>query len=134
MQLSTQDCGHSGEIASFKMPLTGPLSSSCTALGSWLHFVWQFWHLCWAKTLGSTNSSPKNLAVSLNCSYGCLSASSHTVGVSAAAIAVCLLQGLYSASAGTHPGGSVAGCAGHNSAACVVKDMGLKPWWPTAQP
>jgi phytoene dehydrogenase-like protein len=35
------------------------------------------------------------------------------------------VQGLYSASAGTHPGGSVAGCAGHNSAGCVVKDMGL---------
>eukprot|EP00878_Enallax_costatus_P028616 GHUV01030919.1.p1 GENE.GHUV01030919.1~~GHUV01030919.1.p1 ORF type:complete len:204 (+),score=46.10 GHUV01030919.1:431-1042(+) len=42
------------------------------------------------------------------------------------------IQGLYSASAGTHPGGSVAGCAGHNSAACVVRDMGLQPWWPTA--
>jgi phytoene dehydrogenase-like protein len=43
-----------------------------------------------------------------------------------------LLQGLYSSSAGTHPGGSVAGCAGHNSAGCVVKDMGLAPWWQTA--
>ena len=43
-----------------------------------------------------------------------------------------LLQGLYSASAGTHPGGSVVGCAGHNAAGCVVKDMGLQPWWPTA--
>lgn len=41
-------------------------------------------------------------------------------------------QGLYSASAGTHPGGSVMGCAGHNAAGCVVKDLGLKPWWPTA--
>lgn len=42
------------------------------------------------------------------------------------------IQGLYSASAGTHPAGSVVGCAGHNSAACVVRDMGLTPWWPTA--
>lgn len=42
------------------------------------------------------------------------------------------LQGLYSASAGTFPGGSVMGCAGHNAAGVVVRDLGLQPWWPTA--
>ena len=42
---------------------------------------------------------------------------------------VCCLQGLYSCSAGTHPGGSVIGCAGHNAAAALVKDMGLQQWW-----
>ena len=42
------------------------------------------------------------------------------------------MEGLYSASAGTHPAGSVIGCAGHNCAAAVVRDLGLKPSWPTA--
>lgn len=41
-------------------------------------------------------------------------------------------QGLYSASAGTHPAGSVVGAAGHNAAAVVARDMGVQPWWPTA--
>lgn len=39
------------------------------------------------------------------------------------------VQGLYSCSAGTHPGGSVVGCAGHNAAAAVIKDLGLRQWW-----
>jgi phytoene dehydrogenase-like protein len=34
------------------------------------------------------------------------------------------LGGLYSCSAGTHPAGSVIGCAGHNAAACVLRDLG----------
>lgn len=34
------------------------------------------------------------------------------------------ISGLYSASAGTHPAGSVVGCAGHNSAMRLLKDMG----------
>ena len=34
------------------------------------------------------------------------------------------IPGLYSASAGTHPAGSVIGCAGHNSAMRVLQDMG----------
>jgi len=34
------------------------------------------------------------------------------------------IQGLYSASAGCHPGGSVIGAAGHNSAQRVLKDLG----------
>ena len=42
------------------------------------------------------------------------------------------IGGLYSASAGTHPAGSVIGCAGHNAAACVVRDLGLQPHWATA--
>jgi len=33
--------------------------------------------------------------------------------------------GLYSCSAGTHPAGSVIGCAGHNAARCVMDDLGL---------
>lgn len=41
----------------------------------------------------------------------------------------CPLQGLYSCSAGTHPGGSVIGCAGHNAAARVVSDLGLARRW-----
>jgi phytoene dehydrogenase-like protein len=34
------------------------------------------------------------------------------------------MEGLYSCSAGTHPGGSVIGCAGHNAAMVVAKDLG----------
>jgi phytoene dehydrogenase-like protein len=36
------------------------------------------------------------------------------------------IGGLYSASAGTHPAGSVIGCAGHNAAMRVLKDLGLQ--------
>lgn len=39
------------------------------------------------------------------------------------------VQGLYSCSAGTHPGGSVVGCAGHNAAAALLSDLGLQQWW-----
>ncbi len=35
------------------------------------------------------------------------------------------IAGLYSCSAGTHPAGSVIGCAGHNAAACVIRDTAL---------
>jgi phytoene dehydrogenase-like protein len=35
------------------------------------------------------------------------------------------VAGLYSASAGTHPAGSVIGCGGHNAAAAVLADLGL---------
>jgi phytoene dehydrogenase-like protein len=42
------------------------------------------------------------------------------------------VEGLYSASAGTHPAGSVIGAAGHNAAAAVVRDLGLAPGWATA--
>ncbi|HEY9848235.1 MAG TPA: NAD(P)/FAD-dependent oxidoreductase [Leptolyngbyaceae cyanobacterium] len=35
------------------------------------------------------------------------------------------IQGLYSASAGCHPAGSVIGAAGHNAAMRVIKDLGL---------
>jgi phytoene dehydrogenase-like protein len=34
------------------------------------------------------------------------------------------VAGLYSASAGTHPAGSVIGCAGHNAAMRVLRDLG----------
>ena len=33
------------------------------------------------------------------------------------------VEGLYSCSAGTHPAGSVIGCAGHNAAAAVLRDI-----------
>jgi len=33
------------------------------------------------------------------------------------------IKGLYSCSAGTHPGGSVIGCGGHNAAMRVIKDL-----------
>ena len=36
------------------------------------------------------------------------------------------VQGVYSSSAGTHPAGSVIGCAGHNAAERVMKDMGVR--------
>lgn len=42
------------------------------------------------------------------------------------------IQGLYAASAGCHPGGSVIGCAGHNAAARLVRDLELAPCWSTA--
>eukprot|EP01112_Ceratiomyxa_fruticulosa_P008195 TRINITY_DN2116_c0_g1_i1.p1 TRINITY_DN2116_c0_g1~~TRINITY_DN2116_c0_g1_i1.p1 ORF type:complete len:541 (+),score=140.45 TRINITY_DN2116_c0_g1_i1:275-1897(+) len=35
------------------------------------------------------------------------------------------INGLYSCSAGTHPAGSVIGCAGHNAAMRVLKDLGI---------
>lgn len=34
--------------------------------------------------------------------------------------------GVYSASAGTHPAGSIIGCAGHNAAMRLLKDLGVK--------
>src|SRR6266404_3568586 len=37
------------------------------------------------------------------------------------------VQGLYSASAGCHPAGSVIGAAGHNAAARVLRDLGIAP-------
>lgn len=39
------------------------------------------------------------------------------------------IQGLYSCSAGCHPGGSVMGCAGHNAAGKIVQDLGQTAWW-----
>ena len=39
------------------------------------------------------------------------------------------VEGLYSCSAGCHPGGSVMGCAGANAAAAVVRDLGLVQAW-----
>ena len=42
------------------------------------------------------------------------------------------IDGLYSASAGAHPAGSVIGCAGHNAAGVLVRDLGLVPKWATA--
>ncbi|AKT41363.1 phytoene desaturase family protein [Chondromyces crocatus] len=36
------------------------------------------------------------------------------------------VAGLYSASAGTHPAGSVIGCAGHNAAMCALEDLGRR--------
>ena len=36
------------------------------------------------------------------------------------------VAGLYSCSAGTHPAGSVIGCAGHNAAGCVLRDLGIE--------
>ncbi|MES1220402.1 MAG: NAD(P)/FAD-dependent oxidoreductase, partial [Bacteroidota bacterium] len=36
------------------------------------------------------------------------------------------IEGVYSASAGTHPAGSVIGCAGHNAAMRLLKDLGVK--------
>jgi phytoene dehydrogenase-like protein len=35
------------------------------------------------------------------------------------------IEGLYSCSAGTHPAGSVIGCAGHNAALRVLRDLGI---------
>jgi phytoene dehydrogenase-like protein len=42
------------------------------------------------------------------------------------------VDGLFSASAGTHPAGSVIGCGGHNAAGVVARALGVEPWWPTA--
>lgn len=36
------------------------------------------------------------------------------------------LQGLYSCSAGTHPGGSVLGCGGYLAAQAVAKDLDIQ--------
>ena len=36
------------------------------------------------------------------------------------------IAGLYSCSAGTHPAGSVIGCAGHNAAMRILKDLRLE--------
>jgi len=40
------------------------------------------------------------------------------------------VDGLYAASAGCHPAGSVIGAAGHNAARCALDDLGV-PWSPT---
>lgn len=42
------------------------------------------------------------------------------------------IQGLYACSAGCHPAGSVIGCAGHNAAAALIRDLGLAQWWQPA--
>lgn len=36
------------------------------------------------------------------------------------------VEGLYSCSAGTHPGGAVIGCAGHNSAMKLLQDLEVR--------
>lgn len=41
------------------------------------------------------------------------------------------LSALYSCSAGTHPAGSVIGCAGHNCATRVARDLGISANWFT---
>jgi hypothetical protein len=41
-------------------------------------------------------------------------------------------KGLYSASAGCHPAGSVIGCAGHNAAVALLRDLGRRPDWLAA--
>ena len=42
------------------------------------------------------------------------------------------IEGLYAASAGCHPAGSVIGCAGHNAARHVLSDLGLAGGWGDA--
>jgi phytoene dehydrogenase-like protein len=42
------------------------------------------------------------------------------------------VEGLFCASAGTHPAGSVIGCGGHNAAGVVARALDLEPWWSTA--
>jgi phytoene dehydrogenase-like protein len=37
------------------------------------------------------------------------------------------IAGMYSCSAGCHPAGSVMGCAGHNAAVRILKDLSIKP-------
>jgi phytoene dehydrogenase-like protein len=44
------------------------------------------------------------------------------------------ITGLYSASAGSHPAGSVMGCAGHNAAWQIITDLGLEPYWTVPGP
>lgn len=42
------------------------------------------------------------------------------------------VEGLFCASAGTHPAGSVICAGGHNAAGVVARALDLEPWWPTA--
>jgi phytoene dehydrogenase-like protein len=39
------------------------------------------------------------------------------------------VEGLYLTGAGTHPGGSINGAPGYNTANAIVEDLGIEPWW-----
>jgi phytoene dehydrogenase-like protein len=69
--------------------------------------------------------TPKKIESEIGISYGHIHHIDNTFGFDQRVPYAMPIEGLYSASAGTHPAGSVIGCAGHNSANRVLKDLGL---------
>ena len=69
--------------------------------------------------------TPKKIESEIGISYGHIHHIDNTFGFDKRMPYRTPVEGLYSASAGTHPAGSVIGCAGHNSAEQILKDLGI---------
>lgn len=67
---------------------------------------------------------PKAIESHFGISYGHIHHVDNSFGFADRLPYVTPISGLYSCSAGTHPGGSVIGCAGHNAAMRALADMG----------
>jgi phytoene dehydrogenase-like protein len=69
---------------------------------------------------------PKKIESHFGITYGHIHHVDNTFGFSDRLPYTTPVQGVYSASAGTHPAGSVIGCAGHNAAVRLLKDLGIR--------
>ena len=68
---------------------------------------------------------PKKIESHFGITYGHIHHVDNTFGFSDRLPYTTPVQGVYSASAGTHPAGSVIGCAGYNTAIRLLKDLGI---------
>jgi len=69
---------------------------------------------------------PKKIESHFGITYGHIHHVDNTFGFSDRLPYATPVQGVYSSSAGTHPAGSVIGCAGHNAAMRLLKDFGIR--------
>ncbi len=69
--------------------------------------------------------TPKKIEKHFGITYGHIHHVDNTFGFDQRMPYATPLAGLYSCSAGCHPAGSVIGCAGHNAAMRVMKDLGV---------
>ncbi len=69
--------------------------------------------------------SPKKIEQHFGISYGHIHHVDNTFGFDQRMPYRTPIAGLYSCSAGCHPAGSVIGSAGHNSAMCILRDLGI---------
>ncbi len=67
---------------------------------------------------------PQKIEKHFGISYGHIHHVNNSFGFSDRLPYATPVQGVYSASAGTHPAGSVIGCGGHNAAMALLKDLG----------
>jgi phytoene dehydrogenase-like protein len=70
--------------------------------------------------------TPKKIEQHFGIRYGHIHHVDNTFGFDQRMPYASPITGLYSCSAGCHPAGSVMGCAGHNAAARILKDLGAK--------